>query len=50
MSKEMKDDFSLDVLIEYNLSAMLGVFNLWFTTENRPSMEDFVECVIGLGI
>lgn len=43
--KGAKDDFMLDALIEYNISAMLGLFNLWFTYENKPSMEEFVEFI-----
>ncbi|WP_099221980.1 TetR/AcrR family transcriptional regulator [Listeria costaricensis] len=49
IAKGAKDDFALEVLIEYNLSAMLGVFNFWFTCENRPSIEEFIECVYKAG-
>jgi hypothetical protein len=36
LKKGAKDNFELDALIEYNISAMLGIFNLWFTAGNRP--------------
>ncbi len=49
IAKGKKDDFELDVMIEYNLSAMLGVFNLWFTSKDRPSMKKFIECVYKAG-
>lgn len=41
----VKDDFKLDVLVEYNLSSMLGVFNLWFTMEERPPLHEFVKFI-----
>ncbi|MDH6365637.1 AcrR family transcriptional regulator [Enterococcus sp. PF1-24] len=49
IAKGTEDNFELDVMIEYNLSAMLGVFNLWFTSKDRPSMEEFVDSVYKAG-
>jgi AcrR family transcriptional regulator len=43
--KGVKDDFMLDTLIEYNISAMLGIFNLWFTYENKSTLEEFIEFI-----
>jgi hypothetical protein len=42
LEKGAKDNFELDALIEYNISAMLGIFNLWFTAKNRPPIKEFI--------
>lgn len=45
LQKGAKESFELDVLIEYNISAMLGIFNLWFTTENKPPLDEFIKYI-----
>ena len=43
IEKGAKDNFQLDAWIEYNLSAMVGIFNLWFTTEDKPPLDELIK-------
>jgi AcrR family transcriptional regulator len=45
LDKGAKDNFELDALIEYNISAMLGIFNLWFTAADKPPIKEFIKFI-----
>lgn len=40
-----KDDFVIDIFIEYNISAMNGVMCYWFSLEKRPSAKEFAQII-----
>jgi AcrR family transcriptional regulator len=48
LEKGAKDNFELDALIEYNISAMLGIFNLWFTARDRPPIKKFIKFIYAI--
>jgi hypothetical protein len=48
LKKGAKNNFELDVLIEYNISAMLGIFNLWFTAGDKPPIKKFIKFIYAI--
>jgi AcrR family transcriptional regulator len=48
IEKGATDNFELDVLIEYNISAMLGIFDLWFTAADKPPIKEFIKFVYAI--
>jgi AcrR family transcriptional regulator len=48
IAQGIKDDFKLDLTLEFIISAMIGAMNLYFSTENRPSIDFFISYVENL--
>lgn len=48
IAKGAKDDFRLDYMLEYNISALYGVLSYWFSQQEKPSAEDFLALVYEL--
>ncbi len=46
----IKDDFRLDLLLDYNISAMNGVLFTWFTMDPLPPLEDFIKLMSDITI
>lgn len=43
IARGANDDFQLEYLLEYNISALCGILSYWFASEEKPNAQAFLK-------